>query len=593
MSDKPQSYRDICSLYESRKQERDGEIGVYRVIRQAVEHGTLPEDYNRLFTESDVKIQLRTLRAARDSLVKFLSEIPILPHVPSLGNRDSATAKEKSEKVERVVYGYHNGSAMRGGVEFDGITLQLAYHQVMYGDGCLLVNPDRDRKLVYLEAQDPAFHYPPKGWHPWSQVPLDNTLLVYEMTLGEVKKRFCYHPDKTVKSDVMQRVNNAFNKRGWMTDSSDYDRYNVKVGVYRSREAWMIVLLGDRDAVLVESQEGDPGHPGVCGVASFKQFSGEPVLLGQLGIEAGLMKVINQQIQNTERINKATTIGPPLVGDELRIGEYNEVNMALMQGRTFQPYRMAPDSPGNLTQVLGSLLSLAQMFNYNPDSNMGAGDANSGKAIQQLQAGPRTLVTNILFSPYKPAFPRVYDDCMEMELNLWPNERKNITGYKGRERYEIEYTPSAALQGFKGQVKIEDARMGGYNAFLEAVQKKDAGMASLRTVLEKDPDIRNVEEELNRIDSESVEKFVNAAFEALGGTDPLTAIKASAEVKKRIDSGKSKFDAIQEVIAAGLLEPPAPPDAMAGGMPPIPPELMGALGGEEMPTDSLTAARGF
>jgi hypothetical protein len=178
-----------------------------------------------------------------------------------------------------------------------------------------------------------------------------------------------------------------------------------------------------------------------------------------------------------------------------------------------------------------------------------------------------------------------------MELNLWPNERKTAIGYQGRERFEVDYTPSAALQGFKGHIKIEDARLGGYNAFLEAVQKRDAGMGSLRSALERDPDVKNVEQELRRIDSESIEKFAGAAFEALGGEDPRQAIKVAVEVNRIIQSGKSKFEAIQEVVAAGLLEPP-PQEA-----PTVPPgleALMGGGGAEELPVSaSLSEARGF
>lgn len=589
MSDQPQSYKDISALYNERRKTRDVAIAAMNEVEAAIIHGELPVDYNRLFTEKDVKIELRTLRAADDGLTKFLSEIPVLPRVDTLGKRDSDTAKNRAELVEKIAYGWHNGSAMRGGTEFDGIAFQLATHQVRFADACVVVQPDYKRQLVYLEAKDPRCLFAPKGWHPWSPVPMDGALLVYECTLGEVKQRFAYDAYGMTKPDVMARLNNAYKPTyGYGGDYEPDDAQIVQVGIYRSREKWLIVCLNENDIVLSESETGDPFHPGVCGVMSFKQFDRGPLFTGQVGIEAGLMKVANQIIQNTERVNKATRFGPPVVGDKVVAGEYNVINQSLLQGRPAQFYRDAPDTPTHLTQVLASFLQMSQMFNYNPDSNMGQGDANSGKAIQQLQAGPRSLVTNILFSPYKPAFPRIYDDCLDIELNLWPNERKTVVGYRGRERFEVDYTPSAALQGFKGHIKIEEPRMGGYNAFLEAVQKKDAGMASLRDVLERDPDVRDVEQTIRRIESESVDTFVNAAFEALGGVDPLTAIKASAEIKRQIDQGKTKFEAIQEVINSGMLEPPQPQPDMAQ----LPPELTGGMP-EASPMDSLTGARGF
>lgn len=583
------SGKDVSALYEQRRKNRDAEIALYTQVEMAIK-GHIPTDYQRLFTESDVKLQLRTIRSADDSLTKFLSEIPILPHVPSLGKRESDTSRTKAENVEKVIFGYHNGSAMRGGVDFSGIAFQLARHQVRFGDGCLVANPDSYRKLVYLEAIHPKHHYPPDGWHSFAGEPLDKTLLMFEMTLGECKARFAC--DDT---EMLISLSNAFKPKAYGVSAPQAeDSVKVKVGIYRSRDAWYAVAMGgDKDVVLLQSETGDRGHPGVCGVVSLKQFESEPLFLGTIGLEAGLMKVLNQQIQNTERINKATTIGPPLLNDQLVIGGYNEVNMALMQGRTFQPYRMAPDSPNNLHQVMASLLSLSQMFNYNPESNMGSGQAVSGKAINQLQAGPRTLVTNILFAPYKPAFPRIYDDCMDMELNLWPNDKKTIVGKAGKANFEVDYIPNTALKGFKGRVRIEDARPGGYNAFLEAVQKHDAGMASLRDLLEADPDTGNVEETIRRIETEQTSGFLKAAFEGLGSSDPLQGMKLAAELLNRIQSGKSRDEAIQDMLAAGLLEPPAPEPEMGGALPPEVAAMLGG-GGEEMGAiPSLAEARGF
>lgn len=593
MSDTPQSPQDISALYTERRKTRDPEISIYNEVEGAVLNGTLPKQYESLFTESDVRIQLRTIRSADEGLFKFLREIPVLPRADVLGKRTSDKARDKAELVEQICFGYHNGTAMRGGAEFGAITGQLATDQVRFGDGCLLTHFDTDRKLVYLEAKDPRCFYAPKGWHPWSISPLDGGLIVYETTLGEVKRRYAYTAHGKA-NNVAQRLENQYAKHwGGGRTPAETDSIVVKLGIYRSRAAWFLVALGDTDIVLAQSVEGDKNHPGVCGMASFKQYRRGPIFEGQIGLEAGLEKVINQQIQNTERINKATTIGPPLLKDELVIGGYNEVNMQLMSGKSFQPHRMAPDSPTNLTQVMGSFLSLAQMFNYNPESNQGSGEANSGKAINALQAGPRSLVTNVLWAPYEVAFPRVYDDCMEGELNLWPNDKKTTYGRNGRQTYETDYTPASALEGFRGRVKIEEPRLGGYNAFLEAVQKRDAGMLDLRSTLEKDPDVRDVEQTIRRIDAEATEKFIQAAFEGAGAQNPLLAAKAGSKILDLINSGKSKAEAIKEVIESGMLEPPAPDPAVAP--PGMPPELAAVMGGGgmETPPPSLADARGF
>lgn len=588
MPDAPGSARDISAILNERRKTRDAEIAVMNHVQDAIENGVFPPEYAALFSPTDIQFQLQTIASADNNITTVLSEIPILPHVDVQGKRDTDKARNASETAEKIAFSWYNGAAMRGGPEFDSLTHQLATFQTRFSDACLVAHPDYDRKLVYLEAKDPRSHFPPVGWHPGSLLPLDGTIIVTEQTLGVLKRTFGYDADG-MATDVLRALNNAYaRKSAYGMDAHVDDSQVIQIAIYRSRDAWFVVALGDPEVVLVESHPGDrdkqgrPTHPGVTGVVSFKQFMRGPIFTGQIGLEAGLTKVLNQQLQNTERINKAPIIGPPLLGDTLRWGEYNVIDLSMLQGRVMQPQRMAPDSPSNLTQVMGQLLQLAQLFNYNPESMMGAGDANSGKAIQQLQAGPRALVTNIMWSPYKPAFARIHDDCLDMELNLWPNERKTVRGRNGKTSFEIDYTPSAALQGFKGHIKIEDARLGGYNAFLEALQKHEAGMIDLDTVLERDPDIRDVKATKRRIEKEQTEKFANAAFEALASQDPLLAIRAANEVMKRIDTGKSRSQAIQEVIDEGLLEPPAPPEAemaQAGG---IPPELAAMMGGADI-----------
>src|SRR5687768_17854322 len=108
-NDVPQSTRDVSTLFEERRRTRDVEIGLYNEVEAAIK-GHIPEQYEVMFAETDVRLQLRTLRAADDSLTKFLSEVPILPHVDPLGKKMSDTQRNKAETVEKIAHGWHNGS---------------------------------------------------------------------------------------------------------------------------------------------------------------------------------------------------------------------------------------------------------------------------------------------------------------------------------------------------------------------------------------------------------------------------------------------------------------------------------------------------
>jgi len=150
------SANDVSALYADRRKTRDPVIAIYNEVEQGI-RGIHPKRFDNLWSESDVKLQIRTLRLADDGLTKFLSEIPVFPHVKTLGKRNSDKARKAAELVEKVAHSYNDGSAARGGVEFDGIRLQLARHQVRFGDGCLVIHPDYERKLVYFEVFDDPY----------------------------------------------------------------------------------------------------------------------------------------------------------------------------------------------------------------------------------------------------------------------------------------------------------------------------------------------------------------------------------------------------------------------------------------------------
>lgn len=580
------SPRDLSAIYEGRRERWDPWHAAQDIVEQAI-FGNLPTKYNDLFADNDIRLEIRTIRTADDDLTALTSKVfPIL--VNPLGKRsDSKTALDNAERVEKIAYGWYDGAAQRGGLEIDGIMHQLARHQVRFADGVLRVLPDYNRKLMFFEALDPRCHFPPSGWTPWSQTRLNDTLIVTEMTLGEVKARYA-REDPT----IMMRLNNAYSKMTstpsgeWVQD----DRQKIKVGQFYCRDYWYVAALGHEDSItLLETSYGDPGFPGVCPVTSFMQFESEPLFMGQIGIEAALQKVLNQEIRATDKMIDGPIVGPKLLGDKWNPVGYNIVDTQSGE-KVFMPQRMGPSSPLNTERVLGSLVGLARILNRNPESFQGGGDASSAKAVQTLQAGVRSTVEDILWAPFMNAFPRVFDNCLEMEQNLWPNERKTAQGTRSKQTFEVDYIPSVHLEGYLGRIKIEPGMgLGGYQAKLDLMQHEQGGYISKQTLREMHPDIKNVQEETRRIEREQVEAFANAAFEALAASDPLTALKADFELMKQIQSGKSKFEAIQEVINKGLLEPP---QQEMPGMPQLPPGLPGSpeLPG---PPPSLPAARGF
>ena len=564
MADVPGSERDLQAIYEKRKETRQGQINIMNEIDAAI-HGQLPTKYNDLWGEEAVRLEIRLIKTADYTLRGAATkEFPIV--VTPNGNGEKP--RQAAERVEKIAYGWNNGASLVGGQEMDGVMSALALHQVRFSDGAMCIYPDYNRKLVFMHARDPRIHFPPLGWTPWSPQPLNDTMFVYDCTLGELKERY-------EGAAAQLNESHAVSKFGPGGSFIADDAQKIQVCEFFSRDAWYICTLGGKFSVqLVKSESGDRGHPGVCPVVAFTQLDPDPVFAGQLGLEAAMQKILAQEVESTDQTLHGPIFHSKLVGDVMRWDQPNLFDTTL--GDKPFAMRLAPDSPGNLERSLGMLISLARLANFNPESMQGGGDANSAKAIHALQAGPRSLVQDILWRPFFNGFPRVYDICLDLEMNLWPNERKKAYGARnrGKEMFEVEYTPSAHLEGFRSRIKIEPGfGLGGYQATLEGLQKQQSGAISMRTLRELDPSIRDAEMETRRVEAESVERIADALIEARG---PSLSLAGVAKWKRYIDEGMSKFDALQKVSDEGLLEPQPDPAAAPPG---IPPEMAALMGG--------------
>ncbi len=354
---------------------------------------------------------------------------------------------------------------------------------------------------------------------------------------------------------------------------------------FYSRDAWYVATLTDKPVVLARSETDDRGHPGVCPVTSFMQYESDPLFSGQIGLEVAVNKLLSQEIQHADQMLHGPIFHSPVVGGNMRWDQPNIFDTTFGD----RPYvqRLAPNSPMNTERVLGSIIGLARVLNRNPESFQGGGDANSAKAIQTLQSGIRSTVQDILWKPFLIGFPRAYDNCLEMELNLWPNEKKKAYGTKGKQSFEVDYTPSVHLPNFKGRIRIEKGfGLGGYQQTLDALQRMGAGAMPLEDFLEMDPDVRDVRETLTKLSKESLEKVADAMFEQKAATLSFAGL---ARVYELVEEGKTKFEAIRIADQEGVLEPPVP-EAPEAGMPILPPGMA--------PPDiglppSLAEARGF
>lgn len=583
MSDLPQSARDLQTTYASRVNDKGELYGLYQEIDDAL-RGKRPARYENLWHEDDVPLEFRSIQLAAQDLTALTKKVFNIEVAPT-GNSDAA--KKRDEKVEKIAYGWNAGAHNLGGPSWESIMGEVARLEVCFADGVFGFLPDFRTKTLFAHVKDARQHFPPSGWSPLSINPLNNTLIAYRTTLGELRRRFDPDGSRGIASALDKQYGRFMNfPRAKNREPSDSTI--CLVGEFYGTDAWYFGTLDDRGVMLLSSERGDKNHPGVCPWASLRQVGFDPLFAGQLGLEVALQKVLSQEIQATDEMLHGPITGSKLIGDQLRWDGYNVLDTSVGD-RVIPPQRLAPTSPVNTQRIIAELMQMLRIANRNPESFQGAGDANSAKAVQTLQAGIRSTVQDILWVPIMDGLQRAYEQARQMEINLWPLEEKSVSGKRSKEYYEVSYRPIVDLDAYKARIRVEhDGELGGYQGSLDRQQKMTSGMLSKRSAMERDPDVKNVAEEWGQIETEQVDALIDQVIAAKG---PELSVGGLIRVRALIADGKTKAEAYEQVEKEGWFTPPPPPE-----MPAVPPDVMAQLGGQPaqpaLPPGGLAEALG-
>ena len=585
----PRSARDLQSVYADRLHDKAELYGLYQEIDDAL-RGKRSQKYEKLWHEEDIPLEFRSIQLAAQDLTALATKIFNIEVAPT---GKSEKAKKADEKVEQIAYGWNEGARNLGGPAWKSIMGEIARLEVCFADALFGFLPDRRTKTLFGHVKDPRQHFPPSGWSPLSINPLDNTLIAYRTTLGELKQRFDPDGMKGIAAALDRQYGRFMSLPGSKTRTPT-DNTVCLVGEFYGTDAWYAATLDDRGVVMHSTEAADKTHPGVCPWVSMRQVGFDPLFAGQLGLEVALQKVLSQEIQATDEMLHGPITGSKLVGDELRWDGYNTLDTSIPGDRVIAPQRLAPTSPVNTQRIIAELMQMLRIANRNPESFQGAGDANSAKAVQTLQAGIRSTVQDILWVPIMDGLMRAYETARQMEIKLWPNEERTLRGKRAKEYFEVSYRPITDLVDYKARIRVEhDGELGGYQGSLDRQQKMTSGMLSKRSAMERDPDVRDVGEEWRQIETEQLDALIDQVIAAKG---PELSVSGLLRVRALIGEGKTKAEAFQQVDEEGGFAPPPAPEmpaedpmaalAALGG---------GGMGGEDMPVlpGGLAGARGF
>jgi len=458
----------------------------------------------------------------------------------------------------------------------------LAWWMVGCGSCVAMTLPDYKNHNPYFTWRDPRTFYPPVGWSPYTQAPMDDALFAYQMSLGELIRRY---PEKA--QEMRDKLGRTILMPGPVNSRNDDDNHFLWVAEYYHEDLWMVATLGadatSQTVELIRSEKGQPGHPGIQPAVAFSLFTpggakGRSIFADQVSIQAAMARMFSQRLDFFDRTLYPLIFHTPLTGKTIKIGPMATNEFDTTSGQPPRVDVVAPAHPMDVDQTMQFTLGLSRMLNRNPEQEQGAGQANSSKAIEALKAGINDTVREGIWPPFLEGLPSLYEKAATMDRTLWGGETKEATGKRRNANFRVSYSPDRDLANRESDWEVQPGvGLAGYQGTLEIMQLVGAELMSEEDALEQGDWATEPQAAKRRIQRDRMEKLI---WQDLAGKAQSGILMPGAfdEIDHLVQTGTDLFAAIAALEKAGKLyqQPPAPPGgpdpnnplaALAGGGP--------------------------
>lgn len=567
--------KDLQTLFTERERDREG-LRQQITTMKSIWHGEIPAGFHDYFHPDTNRHILNFIRLAWGDLKNLAAkefQVFIDPR------KNSNAAHERAEKAEAACYAYGDHGLRCQGVDYKGLMNVLAWQICGFDVATGVVMADFENKMPFFSWRDPESHYPPIGYSPWKNPVLKDTMFVYDMKLGALCAQYP-HLNGEIRGKYLSNIfGYGQTKR---TEDSE-----VKVCEYYSDECWYLFILDDPGLVLFRSDEGDKNHPGVCPVVEFQASPGtspRSMFADQVGLQVAMSRLLSQGIDYHDQLLYGPLFHTPLVGGDAETGPGATNQYDPQFQGTPKAERLSPATSIEADRNIQMLMAISRVLNRNPENMQGAGEANSAKAINELMKGLNSTVQDGIWPAMEMSLPILFRKAAQMDINLWGNQKKSIYGdkpqrTKGQRSYDVTYIPNVDVRPFVTDIKVERGiGLGGYQGFLEGLQRLGAKVISRKTFFEQFSDYKDPVNEERRVQLDQLEEVMWQKLIAQDQSGQLR-MTAFADIKKGVEDGKNIFDVVQELDKKGNLMAP-PPEEMTGA-PAGMPDLSSMLGGLE------------
>jgi hypothetical protein len=525
--------------------------------------GYLPAEFDDYFHE-DMHVHLpNMIRLSWDDLTAMAGKVFPLYVMP---DNDTPTAKNRAEHLEQIGYGYNEAGRKVGGISMQMLMKVAAWWQIGTANGVFLALPNYECKTPFFTFRDPRTAYFPIGWTPYSQAAPEDVLFAYQMTLGEIKRRYPDHAPELDSKLTKSRY-------GYGRDTAVDDYTTFWFGEYYHEDTWIAATLTEDVVTVARSDTGDKGHPDVMPAVPYGSYSpqgakGRSMYADQLSIQAAMARMFSQKLDYYDRTLYQMIFHTPVSGNTIKMGPYATNEYVTTTGVQPRIDTIAPAHPIDADQMFQLTLGLSRMLNRNPEQFQGAGDADSAKALNELKSGITSTIRDNIWPPIIEALPKLYAKAAKIDVACWKYQRRYMMGSRKNQAFRTPYTPATDLFGREESFDVEPGLgLAGYQGTVEILQMLGAETISEDTALEQLEHVRDPQAEKRRIFNDRIQKvmFADLASKAQAG---VLMPGAFAEIKTRAAKGEDPYEVMGQMEQAGrLIQPPpemaAPPGAPA------------------------------
>jgi hypothetical protein len=522
--------------------------------------GELPDRYRKFFPKNSPEHLVQVIPLAWDDLATQIGRLPDLRGEP---RDNSATELKAAGKLEKIGFSYLRNAKPSGKL----FMKQLAWW-LQLGRGVAIVTPDFDKQSPRFEIRDPRTCYPGvKEMVNNTIIELEDLIFKYELDIEEARLRGLAHPPQ-------------FNDEG----KDERAHTTVKIIEYIDSDKWCIVSEDGQYKEAYHNLGVVPGH--VFDSFTPNRKAGRSRFRDQVTLAVSISRLISAKMAFADKLT-STTLWTRNFEGVLEMGGDTIIKLG-PQGELGQ---IGPTQLLQVDQDIQMLNQFSRVLNRNPEVRQGEiaakGTYTSAKTLEQLSDAIDTVV-GADWDVIGPGMEKLFAIAFEMDVKLWGNVEKTVTGNLHGKRFFDSYLPSKDI-GDRRDIRVDYGfGVGGYQGFLMHLQAGDAGYMSNRRVMESMPGVSDVDEEMRTIELESLDEAAKAAILAQAAQGALD-LRMIADIKNLVaKKGVPILEAVQklqEQIAAqaqasqgteqAALTAPMPEEMpMEEEMPGIPPSVM-------------------